>query len=105
MVKVISGKRIREGRGFSLGEFKSAGLPLFQAKRLNISVDERRQSVHDFNVKELSEMASKHGQAVKAPIKTMKKSATKKEAETTVAIKSQTKTKRAKTSPSRKKKE
>ncbi|MFQ5815668.1 MAG: ribosomal protein L13e [Candidatus Hydrothermarchaeaceae archaeon] len=59
MVKVISAKGYREGRGFSLGELKSAGVSPSQARRVKIGVDVRRRSTHDFNVKELSEIASR----------------------------------------------
>jgi large subunit ribosomal protein L13e len=46
---------LREGRGFSLGELKEAGLTVDIAKRLGIYVDKRRKSVHPWNIKALKE--------------------------------------------------
>lgn len=45
--------RIREGRGFSLGEIKRAGLTPHEAKRLGIYVDKRRKTLHPINVQTL----------------------------------------------------
>lgn len=41
---------LREGRGFSLGELREAGITLDLAKRLKIRVDKRRRTVHPWNV-------------------------------------------------------
>ncbi len=43
----------REGRGFSPAELEKAGLNYHQAKLLSLSVDKRRTSVHEENVKVL----------------------------------------------------
>ncbi len=45
---------IRKGRGFSRKEIKSASIPLDDAQKLPITIDLRRNSVHDENVKILS---------------------------------------------------
>ncbi len=47
---------MREGRGFSIGELKEAGLTLERAKRLGLRIDKRRRSVHSWNVKVLKEL-------------------------------------------------
>jgi large subunit ribosomal protein L13e len=44
---------LREGRGFSLGELKEAGLTPERAKKLGIYVDKRRKTVHPWNVEAL----------------------------------------------------
>ncbi len=44
----------REGRGFSLKEIQSAAVPLDDAKKLPITIDFRRNSLHDKNVEILS---------------------------------------------------
>lgn len=54
--KVKSRKGLREGNGFSLTELKEAGLTVAQAKRLGVRVDERRRSLHAFNVQALREL-------------------------------------------------
>ena len=46
---------MREGRGFSLGEIRRAGLTLHEAKRLGIPVDKRRRTTHLRNVQMLKE--------------------------------------------------
>ena len=43
----------RGGRGFSLGELDSAGVPRSAAKRFDLSVDVRRRSVLNENVEKL----------------------------------------------------
>ncbi len=40
----------RSGRGFSLKELGKAVLTLEEAKRLEIPVDKRRTTIHDWNV-------------------------------------------------------
>lgn len=47
--------RIREGRGFSLGEIKRVGLTVHEARRLGILVDKRRKMSHPTNVQTLKE--------------------------------------------------
>ena len=47
--------QIREGRGFSLGEIKRAGLTLHEAKMLEIPIDKRRRTAHLKNVQTLKE--------------------------------------------------
>ncbi|MHA1266039.1 MAG: ribosomal protein L13e [Candidatus Helarchaeota archaeon] len=44
----------RKGKGFSLKEIKSAGIPLDDAKHLSLPIDFRRKSLHEDNVKILS---------------------------------------------------
>lgn len=55
----------RVGRGFSIGEIQQVGLTVEQARLLGIYVDERRESVHEVNVKALREWLIKvlEGQA------------------------------------------
>jgi large subunit ribosomal protein L13e len=77
MAKVISVKGYREGRGFSLGELKSAGVSKLQAKRMRIRIDVRRRSTHDFNVKELAEMVSRYAPS---KMRTVERKRKKKEA-------------------------
>lgn len=57
--------KVREGRGFSLGELKEANLTLHDAKRIGIRVDKRRRSVHEENVEALRKLvdALKAGKA------------------------------------------
>jgi large subunit ribosomal protein L13e len=49
------GGKHRLGKGFSLGELKEVKLSLKQALKLGISVDSRRRTVHEDNVKSLKE--------------------------------------------------
>jgi len=73
MITVMSIKGPREGRGYSLGELKSAGISPSQIKRMNIRVDARRRTTHDSNVKELTKMAAALPPVKKAPAKAKKK--------------------------------
>jgi len=50
---------LREGRGFSLGELREAGLDPKKAMKLGIYVDKRRKTVHEWNVKALKEFVEK----------------------------------------------
>ncbi|RLG60125.1 50S ribosomal protein L13e [Candidatus Geothermarchaeota archaeon] len=50
MVISPSHKRPRKGKGFSLGELQAVGLTINQAKKLGISIDKRRRSVHQENI-------------------------------------------------------
>ncbi len=52
--RTTRGHKAREGRGFSRGEIKRAGLTLHEAK-LEISIDNRRRTVHLENVQTLKE--------------------------------------------------
>ena len=54
---------VREGRGFSLGELKEAGLTPEKARKLGLYVDKRRKTVHEWNVKALREFIEKLRQA------------------------------------------
>jgi len=56
---VKRGRRIREGRGFSLGELKEAGIAPNEARRLGLPVDPRRRSTHPENVEMLREWLKK----------------------------------------------
>lgn len=49
-VKKKGGEK-RRGRGFSRGELRQAGITIGQALRVGLSVDVRRRTVHDENVK------------------------------------------------------
>ncbi len=53
--KVVIKKRngTRQGRGFSLGEIKEAGLVPSRAISLGLSVDRRRKSTHTHNIEAL----------------------------------------------------
>lgn len=42
--------RVREGRGFSLAELRSAGVSLDQARTLKIPIDLRRKTAYESNV-------------------------------------------------------
>jgi len=46
-------RKVRKGRGFSREELRSANLSVKEARKLGISVDERRSTMHDENVKTL----------------------------------------------------
>jgi large subunit ribosomal protein L13e len=48
-------EKAREGRGFSLGELKEAGLTAGEAKVRGVPVDARRKSTHEENVEILRE--------------------------------------------------
>jgi len=45
--------RMKEGKGYSIGELEQAGIGVKQAKKLGIPVDRRRRSVHPENVERL----------------------------------------------------
>ena len=55
VVKSPRTHEIRVGRGFSLGELKRAGITLQEAKKFKVSIDSRRRSVREENVKRLLE--------------------------------------------------
>ena len=72
---VKRGDKVREGRGFSKGELKEAGLSPSEAMRLGIPVDKRRRTVHEENVRRLKEYleeAEKTGIRFKKPKQTAK---------------------------------
>ena len=66
----------RSGRGFSREELKKAGLNKAEAKKLEIPVDNRRQTAHDQNVEAIKAYAEKK----KAKTKTKPKPQPKKKA-------------------------
>ena len=43
-------RRWRKGRGFSIKEIREAGLTLHKAKMLDLPIDKRRKTLHDWNV-------------------------------------------------------
>ncbi len=49
------GNRTKGGRGFSRGELKEAGIGVKRALKLGISVDLRRKTKHEENVKRLKQ--------------------------------------------------
>ncbi|MGB9758919.1 MAG: ribosomal protein L13e [Thermoproteota archaeon] len=55
LVKSPTTKKLREGRGFSIGELRQAGVTFELAKKLGIRIDRRRKSVREENVKTLKE--------------------------------------------------
>lgn len=56
MVLVKTGNRLREGRGFSLGEIQKAGAAVVQLKKMKLRVDKRRRSMHEANVEDLKKL-------------------------------------------------
>ncbi|MFQ6088718.1 MAG: ribosomal protein L13e [Candidatus Methanofastidiosia archaeon] len=54
--KVKSGLKLREGKGFSLGELKEAKLKSSEIHLLKLRIDKRRRSIHDFNISKLIEL-------------------------------------------------
>ncbi len=53
MVEAHKAKRLRKGKGFSLGELREGGLDPGVARRLGVAVDRRRRSVRKENVEAL----------------------------------------------------
>jgi large subunit ribosomal protein L13e len=49
-------RKLREGKGFSVGELRAAGLTLKEAEDLGLRVDRRRMSVHSWNVELLQRL-------------------------------------------------
>jgi len=49
-------RKLREGKGFSVGELRAAGLTLKEAEGLGLRVDRRRRSVHSWNVEVLRKL-------------------------------------------------
>ncbi|MCE4606738.1 MAG: ribosomal protein L13e [Desulfurococcales archaeon] len=49
----------RVGRGFSIGELGEAGLAVKKARKMGLPIDERRRSVHEYNVSKLKEILGK----------------------------------------------
>ena len=45
--------KLREGRGYSLGELKKAGITIKEAKKMKLRIDLRRRSLREENVNEL----------------------------------------------------
>ena len=52
---VESGDRVREGKGFSLGELEAVELTAGNAKKMGIPVDTKRGTSHDENIETLKE--------------------------------------------------
>lgn len=47
--------RVREGKGFSKGELREAGMDFKQALRLKIPIDLKRKTKHEDNIKTLKQ--------------------------------------------------
>jgi large subunit ribosomal protein L13e len=54
-------KRLRLGRGYSLGEIMEAGIDLSKAKEIGIYIDKRRRSKHRENIERLRELIEEEG--------------------------------------------
>jgi large subunit ribosomal protein L13e len=63
LVKSPTTKKLREGRGFSIGELRQAGVTFELAKKLGIRIDRRRKSVREENVKTLKEAKEAYSKA------------------------------------------
>ena len=59
--------KLREARGFSLGELKQAGVLKSQARSMGIRVDERRSTIHPQNVTALTTFLAPPTQETVAP--------------------------------------
>jgi large subunit ribosomal protein L13e len=55
------GNRTKEGRGFSRGELREAGIDIKRAPKLGIPVDSRRKTKHEENVKRLKQYLRSFG--------------------------------------------
>lgn len=54
VIRTVKGLvKIREGKGFSIGELKEAGLDVQKARKLGLYVDKRRKTIHKENVEAL----------------------------------------------------
>ena len=49
-------RKLRKGKGFSVGELRSAGLTPKEAEDLGLRVDWRRRTVHSWNVELLQKL-------------------------------------------------
>ena len=49
-------RKFREGKGFSVGELRAAGLTLRDAEEMGLRVDPRRRTVHSWNVERLERL-------------------------------------------------
>jgi len=66
----------RSGRGFSIEELEKAGLTLADARKLEIPMDKRRTTVHEWNI----EVVKAYVEKVKAQDKPKKQAQPKKKA-------------------------
>ncbi len=84
-----SPNRVREGRGFSLGEIIEANLTLHDVKRIGLRVDLRRRSVHKENVEALKAMFGnlKKAEKKEAKVREAKKEKKVKEVEEGAGVK------------------
>jgi|YelNatPaOPRAMG01_1025707.scaffolds.fasta_scaffold01424_9 large subunit ribosomal protein L13e len=63
LVKSPTTKKLREGKGFSVGELRQAGVTFELAKKLGIRIDRRRKSVREENVKTLKDAKEAYAKA------------------------------------------
>ncbi len=63
MVRSPGLRKLREGRGFSVGELLAAGLTVKEAEELGLRVDRRRKSVHSWNVELLRKLRLNSGRS------------------------------------------
>ena len=74
--RVIRPSGFREGRGSSLPELQSAGVSLASARRVRLSVDLRRGTQYDVNIKAIKDW-NLPPKTTKAPRKSVQKSSRK----------------------------
>jgi len=63
LVKSPTTKKLREGKGFSVGELRQASVTFELAKKLGIRIDRRRKSVREENVKTLKDAKEAYAKA------------------------------------------
>lgn len=56
---IETGRKIRQGKGFSLSELEAVEITAGKARKIGIPVDTRRKSSHDENIETLKEFLEK----------------------------------------------